>query len=66
MDFAAARAGAHSVLGKSAEDIEARKLRRRAAIEAGTVKVVGDIDWAPLVVRQALVDWHNRLAELIE
>jgi hypothetical protein len=66
MDFAAARAGAHTVLGKSAQDIEARTLRRRAAIEAGTVKAAGDIDWAPLVMRQALVDWHNRLAELID
>ena len=66
IDYAAARTGARTILGKTAEDIEARRLRREAAVAAGVMKVQGSVDGAPLVIRQALVEWHNRLAELVD
>jgi hypothetical protein len=65
MAYEAGRAGAKAILGKSAEDIEARRVRREAAVAAGALKVEGSVDGAPLRVRQAFAEWHNRLATFV-
>jgi hypothetical protein len=65
MPFEAARVGAKAILGVSAGDIAARDERRRAAVAAGALAVEGGLDEAPLAVREAFAEWHNRLAKLI-
>jgi hypothetical protein len=42
--YEAGRAGAKTILGKSPEDIEARRVRREAAVAAGALKVEGSVD----------------------
>jgi len=65
MPFETARAGAKAILSLSADDIAARDARRAAAVASGALQVEGSLDAAPLAVRQAFVEWHNRLAEII-